>query len=151
VEVPHLGLKGDGLSIDGATAAVRAGAVTVKVPVPALRLVGRGEPGRAPAAARPRESADRARISVPSAARVANELHLIGRTTDEARDLLEKYVDDAFVSGLATIRVVHGKGTGALRRTVHDLLAAHPLVAEHRAGAPHEGGDGATVASLKVD
>ena len=152
VEVPHLGLKGDVLSVDGATAAVRAGAVTVKVPVPALRLVGRGEPGRAPAA-RPRgESPDRRqRISVPSGPRVAGELHLIGRTTDEARDLLEKYVDDAFVSGLATIRIVHGKGTGALRRTVHDLLAAHPLVAEHRAGAPHEGGDGATVASLKVD
>ena len=151
VEVPHLGLKGDVLSVDGATAAVRAGAVTVKVPVPALRLVGRGEPGRAPTARSRGESADRAGISVPSAPRVAGELHLIGRTTDEARDILEKYVDDAFVSGLATIRVVHGKGTGALRRTVHDLLAGHPLVAEHRTGAPHEGGDGATVASLKVD
>jgi len=145
VEVPHLGLKGEVLSIDGATAAVRAGAITVKVPVPALRLVGR-------ATARPAE-AGRATVHVqaPAAGRVAGELHLIGRTTDEARDLLEKYLDDAFISGLATVRVVHGKGTGALRRTVHELLAAHPLVTEHRGGAPHEGGDGATVASLKVD
>jgi DNA mismatch repair protein MutS2 len=81
---------------------------------------------------------------------VAAEIHLIGRTTDEARDLLEKYLDDAFLAGLPSVRIVHGKGKGALRRLAHELLAAHPLVAEHRAGEPHEGGDGATVARLRV-
>jgi DNA mismatch repair protein MutS2 len=75
-------------------------------------------------------------------------LHLIGRTTDEARDILEKYLDDAFLAGLGTVRIIHGKGTGALRRAVEELLGAHPLVTSHRTGEPHEGGAGATVAVL---
>src|SRR5262249_61636133 len=81
-----------------------------------------------------------------SAATVPNELKLIGRTTDEARDLLEKYLDDAFLAGLPSVRVIHGKGTGALRRAVEELLASHPLILSHRPGEPHEGGAGATVA-----
>jgi DNA mismatch repair protein MutS2 len=79
---------------------------------------------------------------------VANELHLIGRTTDEARDILEKHLDDAFLAGLASLRIIHGKGTGALRRAVEELLATHPLVTSHRPGEPHEGGAGATIAVL---
>jgi len=79
---------------------------------------------------------------------VSNELRLIGRTTDEARDLLEKYLDDAFLAGLPSVRVIHGKGTGALRRAVEELLASHPLIVSHRPGEPHEGGAGATVAVL---
>ena len=79
---------------------------------------------------------------------VPPEVRLIGRTTDEARDILEKYLDDAFLAGLGTVRIIHGKGTGALRRAVEELLAAHPLVTSHRAGDPHEGGAGATVAVL---
>jgi DNA mismatch repair protein MutS2 len=79
---------------------------------------------------------------------VPNELRLIGRTTDEARDLLEKYLDDAFLAGLPSVRVIHGKGTGALRRAVEELLASHPLITSHRPGEPHEGGAGATVAEL---
>jgi len=79
---------------------------------------------------------------------VPTELRLIGRTTDEARDLLEKYLDDAFLAGLPSVRVIHGKGTGALRRAVEELLASHPLIVSHRPGEPHEGGAGATVAVL---
>ena len=75
---------------------------------------------------------------------------LIGRTTDEARDLVEKYLDDAFMAGLANVRLVHGKGTGALRKAVRDLLSDHPLVESFRDGEPAEGGAGATVAALKV-
>ena len=83
-----------------------------------------------------------------SAPTVSNELKLIGRTTDEARDLLEKYLDDAFLAGLPSVRVIHGKGTGALRRAVEELLTSHPLILSHRPGEPHEGGAGATVAVL---
>ena len=75
---------------------------------------------------------------------------LIGRTTDEARDLVEKYLDDAFMSGLASVRLVHGKGTGALRKSVRGLLESHPLVESFRDGEPFEGGAGATVAALRV-
>jgi DNA mismatch repair protein MutS2 len=81
---------------------------------------------------------------------VAGEILLLGQTTDEARDRVEKYLDDAFLAGLASVRLVHGKGSGALRKTVRDLLAGHPLVESFRDGEPSEGGSGATVATLKV-
>jgi DNA mismatch repair protein MutS2 len=81
---------------------------------------------------------------------IGSELFLLGRTTDEARDLAEKYLDDAFMAGLSTVRLVHGKGSGALRKAVRELLAAHPLVASYRDGEPAEGGSGATVAALTV-
>jgi DNA mismatch repair protein MutS2 len=158
VEVAHLGLRGEVLTVDGATATVRAGTVTVKVPVQGLRVVQRGAAGDAPA---PAPAAGRAgtsgaagrrgaAIRIPDKGAVPPELRLIGRTTDEARNVLEKYLDDAFLAGLPSIRIIHGKGTGALRRTVHELLASHPLVETHRAGAVHEGGDGATVARLRI-
>ncbi|HYB43539.1 MAG TPA: Smr/MutS family protein, partial [Candidatus Methylomirabilis sp.] len=142
VEVAHLGLKGEVLAIDGATAAVRAGTLTVKVPVQGLRVIRREAPG-APAA-----GGGSGRVRLPERAAVATELHLIGKTTEEARDLLEAYLDDAFLAGLPSVRIIHGKGTGALRRTVAEVLSAHPLVAEHRPGAAQEGGAGATVAVL---
>ena len=183
VQIPHLGLKGDVLSVDGSNATVRAGAVTVKVPLQALRVVPRhsapsargGSAGAMSGEAQPKASrADiedgRARtdrvggppqmedgrvrgrdnVRLPAKSGVDAELHLIGRTREDARDLLEKYLDDAFLAGLATVRIIHGKGTGALRRTVHEVLAGHPLVAEHRAGSPQEGGAGATVAQLRI-
>jgi DNA mismatch repair protein MutS2 len=142
VEVPHLGLKGDVLAVDGGTATVRAGAVTVKVPAQALRVV-----GRASAVSEARGRHNRSEGTRVERA-VANELHLIGRTTDEARDILEKHLDDAFLAGLGSVRIIHGKGTGALRRAVEELLTGHPLVTSHRPGEPHEGGAGATVAVL---
>ena len=152
VEITHLGLKGHVLSLDGETAAVQAGAITVKVPVQALRVLARGEGVMyaAPRMVTEQGTSPRARstIAVPGKSGVPVELHLIGRTTSEARDLLEKYLDDAFLAGLSSVRIIHGKGTGALRRAVEDVLSAHPLVAEHRPGAPSEGGAGATVATL---
>ncbi len=86
----------------------------------------------------------------PAPREVANEILLLGRTTDEACDMVEQYLDDAFVAGLASVRVIHGKGTGALRKAVRELLAVHPLVESFRDGEPAEGGAGATVAQLKV-
>ena len=81
--------------------------------------------------------------------RLADEtVRLIGKTTDEARDLLEEYLDDAFMAGLPSVRIIHGKGTGAVRRAVEDVLSTHPLVTTHRPGSASEGGGGATVAAL---
>jgi len=164
VEITHLGLKGDVLGVDGETVTVQAGTVTVKVPMQALRVVSRGpspqpSPQRGEGAMYPRPRRGRGqgegaqmveggRISTPGKSAVAVELKIIGRTTDEARDLLEKYLDDAFLAGLTSVRIIHGKGTGALRRAVEEVLSAHPLVAEHRPGASSEGGAGATVATL---
>ncbi len=143
VRAEHLGVQGEVVAISGATATVQSGTITVRVPVHALRLAVT-PPGGATA---PRRDA---RITLPDKAAPHPELHLIGRTTDEARDLVEQYLDGAFLAGLGRVRFVHGKGTGALRKAVRDLLAAHPLVDSFRDGEPSEGGTGATVAALKV-
>jgi DNA mismatch repair protein MutS2 len=143
VRAEHLGVHGEVVAVNGATATVRSGTITVRVPLQALRLV----PTPPGAAAGPRREA---RITLPDKTAPHPELHLIGRTTDEARDLVEQYLDDAFLAGLGRVRFVHGKGTGALRKAVRDLLASHPLVDSFRDGEPSEGGSGATVAALKV-
>ena len=144
VEIAHLGLKGEILSVDGGTATVRAGAVTVKVPVQAVRRAAAQGPSH-PAGQRP---AAKGGVEIPDKSSVAGELRLIGKTTDEARDLLEEYLDDAFMAGLPSVRIIHGKGTGAVRRAVEDVLSTHPLVTAHRPGSASEGGGGATVAAL---
>jgi DNA mismatch repair protein MutS2 len=140
VVAEHLGVRGQIAAIAGSTATVRAGSVTLRVPLAALRAA----PSQ-PITRRPPVS-----ISVPEKSGVGSELHLLGRTTDEARELVEQYLDDAFMAGLPTVRLVHGKGTGALRKTIRTLLSDHPLVASFRDGEPSEGGAGATVAALKV-
>jgi DNA mismatch repair protein MutS2 len=145
VVASHLGLKGQLLEIHGDTATVRAGSVTVRVPVAALRT----SEAPVPATTAPIR-VSRAIDDAPDGRRIGPELMLLGKTTDEARDLVEQYLDDAFMAGLANVRLVHGKGTGALRKAVRTLLSSHPLVESFRDGEPSEGGAGATVAALKV-
>ena len=139
VAAEHLGLRGQLVAIVGDSATVRAGSISVRVPVSALR------PSAAGAIKPARERQPEAPVRP-----VALELMLIGRTTDEVQDLVEKYLDDAFMAGVAHVRLVHGKGTGALRKAVRGVLSDHPLVASFRDGEPAEGGAGATVAALKV-
>lgn len=83
--------------------------------------------------------------SVPAGA----ELHLIGKRVDEALPELDKYLDEAALAGRVEVRIVHGHGTGALRRAVREFLRAHPHVDTIRSGEPNEGGDGATVVRLR--
>jgi DNA mismatch repair protein MutS2 len=142
VAAEHLGLRGQLVAIAGDSATVLAGSISVRVPVSALRPSAEAA-AVAPARGRRRE------VDAPIRS-VAAELMLIGRTTDEAQDLVEKYLDDAFMAGMASVRLVHGKGTGALRKAVRGILSAHPLVESFRDGEPGEGGAGATVAALKV-
>jgi DNA mismatch repair protein MutS2 len=77
------------------------------------------------------------------------ELKLIGRTTDEAREELDKFLDEAYLHGYAHVRVIHGHGTGALRRAVAELLRQHPHVASFDLAPDNQGGAGATVVELK--
>jgi DNA mismatch repair protein MutS2 len=146
VAAAHLGLKGELVDVQGETATVRAGSVTVRVPLAALRA---GEAPR-PVSAGPIRVARATTEAALSGRGIGPELMLLGKTTDEARDLVEQYLDDAFMAGLANVRLVHGKGTGALRKAVRTLLSSHPLVESFRDGEPSEGGAGATVAALKV-
>lgn len=77
-----------------------------------------------------------------------NELNLIGKTTDEAVDLADKFLDEAFLSGLSEVRIIHGHGTGALRKAVAEFLRDHPHVARFTSASPDKGGSGATVVEL---
>ena len=146
VAAEHLGLKGELVALTGDYATVRSGTVTVRVPVGALRRVeqpsGSSANGRRPATPAP--------TAVERDRTISRELLLLGKTADEACDLVEQYLDDAFMAGLADVRLIHGKGTGALRKAVRRLLSGHPLVESFRDGEPSEGGTGATVAALKV-
>ncbi len=76
------------------------------------------------------------------------ELDLRGRRVDDALSRLDEYLDAAFLAGLPFVRIIHGKGTGALRRAVRGALREHPLVSSFQPGAPNEGGDGVTIVRL---
>lgn len=67
---------------------------------------------------------------------------------DEALPLLDKYLNDAFLSGIPQVRIVHGKGSGILRRAVHQALSEHPLVKSFRLGGWGEGDTGVTIVEL---
>ena len=80
---------------------------------------------------------------------VKTEIDLRGQTCDEAWEEVDKYLDDACLVGMKNVRIIHGKGTGALRRFLRHQLPAHPRVESIRPGGPGEGGDGVTVVTLR--
>ena len=77
------------------------------------------------------------------------EIDLRGLDSEDMTARLEKYLDDASLAGLPYVRIIHGKGTGVLRRTARKLLLAHPHVKFIESGQDNEGGDGVTVAHMK--
>jgi DNA mismatch repair protein MutS2 len=84
-----------------------------------------------------------------SDSRTNAELNLIGKTTDEAVDLTDKFLDEAFLNGLSELRIIHGHGTGALRRAITELLKDHPHVARFAPATQDKGGSGATTVELR--
>jgi len=78
-----------------------------------------------------------------------SELNVIGHTTDEAVDAVDKFLDEASLASLSQVRIIHGHGTGALRRAIGDLLKEHPHVARFVAAPPDQGGTGATLVELR--
>lgn len=80
---------------------------------------------------------------------VPEELNVIGSTAEEARERVDKFLDQAFLSGRSRVRVVHGHGKGILRRALHELFTHHPQVEKFYLATPPEGGSGATVVELK--
>jgi DNA mismatch repair protein MutS2 len=88
------------------------------------------------------------RLSSPET-EARSELNLIGRTTDEAVDETDKFLDEAYLSSLSRIRIVHGHGTGALRKAIADFLRHHPHVERFSPAPPNQGGTGATIVELK--
>jgi DNA mismatch repair protein MutS2 len=78
-----------------------------------------------------------------------SELNVIGQTTDEAVDAVDKFLDEASLGSLSQVRIVHGHGTGALRRAIAELLKDHPHVARFATAPQDQGGAGATVVELR--
>jgi len=120
---------------------VQVGTLKVRVPRDDLRRV-EGAGPQAPAAESHGPSALDKMLAVPSS------IHLRGKVIEEALAELDKYLDDATLAGLPRVTVIHGKGTGALRRAVREYLSHHPEVASFRLGGDGEGGSGATIVEL---
>ncbi len=137
VYVPNLQAEGEVVAVHNGEVEVQVG--TFRLRLPRSRVEYRGQAERAP------EPTVTARPEPPS---VRPEIDLRGMTVDEALQVLDKYLDDAYLAGLPWVRVIHGKGTGTLRRAVRDMLREHPLVQTYRPGEPNEGGDGVTVVTL---
>ncbi|MGA2219161.1 MAG: Smr/MutS family protein, partial [Terracidiphilus sp.] len=89
-------------------------------------------------------------ISLENESNVPSEINVIGRTVDDASREVEKFVDRAFLAGLARVRVVHGSGMGVLRKALRQMLKEHPHVESVSEPPQNEGGGGATVAELRV-
>ena len=89
------------------------------------------------------------KIRMSKSASVSTEINLLGRTVDEAIAELDKYLDDAYIAHLKSVRVVHGKGTGALRKGIHDYLRRQKHVSSFRLGEFGEGDAGVTIVDFK--
>jgi DNA mismatch repair protein MutS2 len=107
---------------------------------------GSSTPAAAPPMRRARRPSDLAESEIPH---VAGELKLIGRRVEPALEELDGYLDRALLAGRGEVRVVHGHGSGRLRQAVREHLRSHRAVAGFRPGQPNEGGDGATVVTLR--
>ncbi len=97
---------------------------------------------------KPQKSAG-SKVKMSKAMTISAEINLLGKTCDEAVSALDKYLDDAYLSHLPSVRVVHGKGTGALRNAVHSHLKRLKYVKEYRLGEYGEGDAGVTIVTFK--
>lgn len=141
VEVRSLGLEGEIVGFDegGEAADVQVGMFKVRQPVSSLRRT----------AVAAKVTPKRTAVSMSRAPSVDQEIHLLGRRAAEVEPILDSYLDSAALASLPWVRIVHGKGTGALRAAVHDVLRRHPVVDRFEMAESSAGGDGVTIAFLK--
>lgn len=88
-------------------------------------------------------------VAINKSKTISPEINVIGSNVEEANQIIDKYLDDANLSKLETVRIVHGKGTGKLRQGIHAFLKTHPHVKSFRLGTYGEGEMGVTVVTLK--
>jgi DNA mismatch repair protein MutS2 len=117
---------------------VRAGSMELDVPMDALAKAKGKE-----------QKVQKKRAPKEERGEPATTIHLLGLRVEEALGQLEPFLDHAAVGRISELRIVHGKGTGALMKAVRDYLGAHPLVASFRPGERFEGGDGVTMVTLR--
>jgi len=139
VRVRPLNAKGIVIEIDDAEAEVQVGPARTRVKRTDLELI----------AATPMvEPAGKGYRVIHSARSPGEQIDVRGCIVEEALEQVDRHLDAASLAGLPWVRVIHGKGTGALRRAVREFLADHPLVSSYESGARNGGGEGVTVAKL---
>jgi len=145
VWVPSLQGSGEIIALDAAAAEaeIQLGSFRLDLPLSRLRKLG-GEDHSPPAKVPVQEREARSPIH-PSP---GVEIHLLGMRVEEMLPELERYLLEAYLAGLPWVRIVHGKGSGALRQAVWQALRRSAHVVDQRLGGPGEGDDGVTVATL---
>ena len=138
VEVRGTSIRGELVEIQGETARLRSGALTFQVPLANVRRRVPEPPAAKKAVASRHSDTDDA----PS------ELHLVGMRVREALTRLEHFLDRAQIAGLPTVRIIHGLGTGALKRAVLEFLARTSYATSFQDAEPNAGGPGVTIAVL---
>jgi DNA mismatch repair protein MutS2 len=134
-----LGVRGVVISIEGDEAELQGPSARVRVPLARLT------PDRTPAATAAPPPRAEAR---PVLEAISPEVDVRGQRAEAARRAVRDHIDMAAQAGIETVRVIHGRGTGALREAVGEELARHPLVKARALAPPGEGGDGATIVTL---
>jgi DNA mismatch repair protein MutS2 len=137
-------ITGDVISIDGDKAVLLVSGRKMTVDVHDL-IPKSGAAGSQPAGRSGRPRAGPSTDIAP----VSAELNLIGQRVDDALDESDKFLDRALLEGKQAVRIIHGFGTGTLRKAIREHLRKHPAVKSWRPGGENEGGDGATIALLE--
>jgi DNA mismatch repair protein MutS2 len=146
VLVSPLGQRGVLLSEPvGGKAQVQIGAIRMTVSANALSRVS------AAREAAPSQSRAVGDLRLAARSAISPEIQLLGLRAREAVEALDSYLDDVCLAGISPVRVVHGKGTGALQRAVWEYLQKHPQVSNYRLGEDGEGGGGVTIVSIKEE
>ncbi|HUY17930.1 MAG TPA: endonuclease MutS2 [Candidatus Binataceae bacterium] len=132
-------LRGELIQLDQNRAVIGRGALRIEVAPERLR--------RAKAAPAPARTPQ---VTVTVAGGESGELNLIGARTADALRRLEEFLDQAYLTNRTEVRIVHGIGSGALRKAIHEYLADSPYAASFREAEPHQGGAGATIVTLRL-
>jgi len=141
VTVGGLGLEGIVVSIDGNRAEIDVRGKRLQAKVKELRVIS-GPSQQAP-------SKVRVNVDLKPREGMLSELNVIGMTVDQAVDRVSRFLDDTLVTDLQEIRIVHGHGTGQLRKGIAQFLKSHPQVQKYYAAPDNQGGGGATIVELK--
>jgi DNA mismatch repair protein MutS2 len=131
---------------DGKSAEIQAGPMRMKIPMADILGIETHEAVRAAGTAPQRTVTVH---STPAEEPSADEINVIGNTVEEASRRVDKFIDAAVLNGLPRVRIIHGHGTGALRRGLAEFLATHPLVAGFHFETQDRGGAAITIADLK--
>jgi DNA mismatch repair protein MutS2 len=142
-----MGLEGTVISIEGNQAEIDVRGKRMRAKVKDLRVI--GAPPSPKASAGQAQSKVRVNVDLKPREGLLSELNVIGCTVDEAVDRVARFLDDTMVTDVQQVRIVHGHGTGALRKGLQSFLKTHPLVEKHYPAPDNQGGGGATIVELK--